>query len=115
MRLDGRGLQLFECQKLYGEALAWPLSAHQRSPHEDICALFGRLAQEHGLRRVLVCDWSCYRGTNTFAFDFLQEALKKALPQLDVRMAYEDDYPEDWLQPGAGDDLLVYRGSCTPT
>jgi hypothetical protein len=62
------------------------------------------------MRRVLVCDWSRYRGTNQFAFDFLQEALKQALPHLDVRMGYENDYPEEWLQPGSGSDLLVYRG-----
>lgn len=104
------GFELFECQKVYGEALGWPLAAHQRSPHEDICRLFQRLTQAHGLRRVLVCDWSRYRGTKTFAFDFLHEALQQALPGLDVRMAYEDDYPEDWLQPGQGSDVLVYRG-----
>jgi glutathionylspermidine synthase len=104
------GFELFECQKRYGDALGWPLSAQQRAPHEDICRLFRRLTQRHDLRRVLVCDWSCYRSTSTFAFDFLHEALQQSLPGVDVRMAYEDDFPEDWLQPGQGRDLLVYRG-----
>ena len=40
----------------------------------------------------------------------MDETLKQALPHLDVRMAYENDYPEEWLQPGGGSDLLVYRG-----
>lgn len=104
------GFELFECQKIYRNTLGWAPSEDQASTHEHICRMFRRLMQEHGLRRILVCDWSCYRGTSLFAFDFLHEAMRQALPEIEVRMAYEDDYPEDWLRPAQGGDVLVYRG-----
>src|SRR6266568_3564405 len=96
------GFELFECQKIYADTLGWSLVAKQHSPHGDICRLFQRLTQTNGAKRVLVAVWSRSRDTSWFAFDFLKDALKQALPDLDVRMAYEDDYPKDWLQPDAG-------------
>lgn len=104
------GFELFEVMSVYADAADWPLMGDTRAPHADIALLFERLAIEKGITRVLVCDWSCYRATGHFGFDFLCASLKQALPHLDVRMAYEDDFPADWLAPGAAANTLVYRG-----
>lgn len=104
------GFELFECMKVYADALDWPLMGDAHAPHEDIGRLFDRLAREKGIERILVCDWSCYRNSGSFGFDFLYESLKRRMPHLDVRMAYEDEFPADWLEPGAAGKTLVYRG-----
>jgi hypothetical protein len=104
------GFELFECLKLYAEATQWPLLEDARATHDDIGRMLAKLAREKGFKRVLVCDWSRYRGSGHFGFDFLCRALQRSLPQLEVRMAYEDDYPADWLREAGASDLLVYRG-----
>jgi hypothetical protein len=106
------GFELFECAKIYADALSWPLmtGVGARAPHGDILLLINRMVDAVGFDRILVCDWSTYRDTDWFGFDFLYRALKDGLPDIDVRLAYEDDYPQDWLQPGTGSKTLVYRG-----
>jgi hypothetical protein len=108
------GFEMFDCFKLYADTMDWPLAEGQHAPHEDIVRLIKRAVEEKGLDRVAICDWSKYRNLGYFGFDILHRYVQRALPGLDVRLVYENSYPQDWLEPDMGRRTLVYRGFMYP-
>jgi hypothetical protein len=104
------GFEFCDCHKLYAQKVGLSALADVTAPHQHIAELLAALAARHGFKRLLVCEWSSFRNTGRFGFDYLCGFLRRELPHLEVRMAHEDDYPADWLREGEAADLLVYRG-----
>jgi hypothetical protein len=104
------GFEFCDCHKLYAQQAGLPVLADLTAPHQHIAELLAALAARHGFKRLLVCEWSSFRNTGRFGFDYLCGFLQLELPHLEVRMAHEDAYPGDWLREGEAADMLVYRG-----
>lgn len=104
------GFEHFECMREYAEQLDWPLTRGQMPPHLSIVKLISRVASTLDLTNVAICDWSSYRNKGLFDFEILWQTVKTSLPNLDVRLLYEDNYPESWLSPENGSKTLFYRG-----
>lgn len=103
------GSQLYDCIAVYAQSLDWPLLRGQHSPAEDVARLLRRAARRGHPSRIALCDWSSYRNAGLFNFSLLREYVRAALPDIDVRFFYEDDYPEAWLSPRLGGETIVYR------
>jgi hypothetical protein len=103
------GSELYDCIAVYAKSLGWPLLRGQHSPAEDVAALLRATASRCHPSRIALCDWSSYRGAGIFDFSLLLDYVRAALPDIDVRLFYEDDYPEEWLSPKAGAETIIYR------
>lgn len=103
------GLELYDCIAVYASSLGWPVLRGQHSPAEDVAGLLRAAASGRRVSRVVLCDWSSSRDAGVFDFSLLLEYVRAALPGIDARLVYEDEYPEAWLRPGAGAETIVYR------
>lgn len=103
------GFELYDCIAVYARTLDWPLLRGQRSPAEDVAGVLQAAASRSRPSRIALCDWSGSRDAGVFDFSLLLEYVRAALPDIEVRLVYEDDYPEEWLRPQAGADTIVYR------
>ncbi|TMQ18654.1 MAG: circularly permuted type 2 ATP-grasp protein [Deltaproteobacteria bacterium] len=104
------GTEISDCLQVFCNAMRWPITEHMASPQQACVRLLRRLAQERGLERIVLCDWSANRGSGYFGFDLLRQHLTRALPELEIRLVYETEYPEAWLDPREGRRILVHRG-----
>ncbi|MBC7975284.1 MAG: hypothetical protein H7138_09885 [Myxococcales bacterium] len=104
------GPEIADFLQVFSDALGWPLTQHMASPQDSNVALLRRVLQDKGLQRIVLCDWSANRNNGHLGFDLLRQHLVRALPELDIRLLDETEYPEAWLTPEEGRRTLVHRG-----
>lgn len=105
------GIEFADCLEVFCEAMGWPLTEEGWDPPQRSTArLLARVAAEKGLRRLVLCDWSTNRGNGFFGFGPLHERLVRELPELEVHLVYENEYPDAWLAPDEARQTLFYRG-----
>jgi hypothetical protein len=104
------GPEVADCFEAYCQAMRWPLFERMESAQQLDVRLFRRAIEERGLSRIVLCDWSANRGSGYFGFDLLRQHLTRALPGVEIRLVYETEYPEAWLDPREGKRTLVHRG-----
>ncbi len=104
------GPEIADCLQVFSDAVGWGLTANMASPQDSNVALLRRVLKEKGLSRIVLCDWSANRGSGHLGFDLLRQHLVRALPELEIKLLYETEYPEAWLTPEEGKKTLVHRG-----
>jgi hypothetical protein len=104
------GPEIADFVQVFCDAVGWPLADDMASPQHASVGLMRRVAAARGLKRVVLCDWSVNRGNGHLGFDLLRQHLVRALPELEVHLLYEDQYPAAWLAPAEGARTLVHRG-----
>lgn len=104
------GTEVADWLQLVSDALQWPLAENMASPQHATVGLFRRVIEENRLQRLVICDWSANHGNGYFGFDLLRGHLKRAMPELEIHLIYENEYQEAWFDPREGRRTLVHRG-----
>lgn len=104
------GPEIADCLQVFCNAMGWPLVDDMPSPQHASVGLLRRVAASKGLKRIVLCDWSSNRGSGHLGFDLLRQHLVRALPELEIHLVYENEYPAAWLEPQEGARTLVHRG-----
>ena len=103
------GGDVFDCAEVFFDAAGIEPPYENFSPNYDKALLVKKLCLQKQLQKIVILGWHSYENDGYTSFELEKKYFESLLPEYDVEIYHEYNFPIEYLDDTTSRELLIYR------